>query len=200
MSKDNLEFTDNSSVEIMNYLINKLESNYSSIIKFNSLIDSFDSSESFFTLKKDLKLLFNDLLQSFKQGIFAIKALTNQNKKILEEMKLKDIENKRIIEQFNNQITENKSLKKQIIKIKDKDIKDNIDIKENIYKEKKEDIIKNDNNDINNIKINNNKYEFAQLSNVKNIMDNMKKNKLKLKMAIEQHFTNNPDEQNINEN
>ena len=200
MSKDNLEFTDNSSVEIMNYLINKLESNYSSIIKFNSLIDSFDSSESFFTLKKDLKLLFNDLLQSFKQGIFAIKALTNQNKKILEEMKLKDIENKRIIEQFNNQITENKSLKKQIIKIKDKDIRDNIDIKENIYKEKKEDIIKNNNNINNNIKINNNKYEFAQLSNVKNIMDNMKKNKLKLKMAIEQHFTNNPDEQNINEN
>ena len=200
MSKDNLEFTDNSSVEIMNYLINKLESNYSSIIKFNSLIDSFDSSESFFTLKKDLKLLFNDLLQSFKQGIFAIKALTNQNKKILEEMKLKDIEIKRIIEQFNNQITENKSLKKQIIKIKDKDIKDNIDIKENIYKEKKDDIINNDNNDINNIKINNNKYEFAQLSNVKNIMDNMKKNKLKLKMAIEQHFTNNPDEQNINDN
>ena len=200
MSKDNLEFTDNSSVEIMNYLINKLESNYSSIIKFNSLIDSFDSSESFFTLKKDLKLLFNDLLQSFKQGIFAIKALTNQNKKILEEMKLKDIENKRIIEQFNNQITENKSLKKQIINIKDKDIRDNIDIKENIYKEKKEDIIKNDNNINNNIKINNNKYEFAQLSNVKNIMDNMKKNKLKLKMAIEQHFTNNPDEHNINEN
>ena len=200
MSKDNLEFTDNSSVEIMNYLINKLESNYSSIIKFNSLLDSFDSSESFFTLKKDLKLLFNDLLQSFKQGIFAIKALTNQNKKILEEMKLKDIENKRIIEQFNNQITENKSSKKQIIKIKDKDIRENIDIKENIYKEKKEDIIKNDNNINNNIKINNNKYEFAQLSNVKNIMDNMKKNKLKLKMAIEQHFTNNPDEQNINEN
>ena len=200
MSKDNLEFTDNSSVEIMNYLINKLESNYSSIIKFNSLIDSFDSSESFFTLKKDLKLLFNDLLQSFKQGIFAIKALTNQNKKILEEMKLKDIENKRIIEQFNNQITENKNLKKQIIKIKDKDIRENIDIKENIYKEKKEDIIKNNNNINNNIKINNNKYEFAQLSNVKNIMDNMKKNKLKLKMAIEQHFTNNPDEQNINEN
>ena len=38
-----------------------------------------------------------------------------------------------------------------------------------------------------------NNYEFEQLSNVKNIMDNMKKNKLKLRMAIEQHFTNTQD-------
>ena len=206
MSKDNLEFTDNSSVEIMNYLINKLESNYSSIIKFNSLIDSFDSSESFFTLKKDLKLLFNDLLQSFKQGIFAIKALTNQNKKILEEMKLKDIENKRIIEQFNNQITENKSLKKQIIKIKDKDIADNLEKNED-YKiiNKNKEINNNNNNNNNNYSNNNycnnnynNKYEFAQLSNVKNIMNNIKKNKMKLKMAFE-NFSNNQ-EQDINDN
>ena len=29
-------------------------------------------------------------------------------------------------------------------------------------------------------------------------MDNMKKNKLKLKMAIEQHFTNNQDIENDN--
>ena len=43
-----------------------------------------------------------------------------------------------------------------------------------------------------------NNYEFEQLSNVKNIMDNMKKNKLKLKMAIEQHFTNNQDNENDN--
>ena len=35
-----------------------------------------------------------------------------------------------------------------------------------------------------------NNYEFEKLSNVKNIMDNMKKNKLKLKLAIEQHFNN----------
>ena len=126
MSKENSELNNNSSTEIMNYLINKLESNYSSIIKFNSLLDSFDSSESFFTLKKDLKLLFNDLLQSFKQGIFAIKALTNQNKKILEEIKIKDDENKKIIEQLNNTVNENKNLKTQVIKIKDKEIKENI--------------------------------------------------------------------------
>ena len=41
-------------------------------------------------------------------------------------------------------------------------------------------------------------YELDQLSNVKNIMDNMKKNKLKLKNAIEQHFINTKNIDNDN--
>ena len=44
-----------------------------------------------------------------------------------------------------------------------------------------------------------NKYELEQLSNVKNIMNNMKRNKMKIKMAIDQHFTNNQ-EQDMNDN
>ena len=198
------EISDNSSIEIMNYLIKKLESTYNSILKFNNLLDSYDTSESFFTIRKDLKLFFTDLTENFNQGIFAIKALTNQNKKILEEMKLKDFENKEITEQINNIHNENKKLKTQIIKIKDKDIEDNLDKNEDYnYKEdefnnlKKGKII-NKNKEINNNNINNNKYEFAQLSNVKNIMDNKKKNKMKLKMAFEQHFTNNQ-EQDMND-
>ena len=201
MSKENSEFNEDSLTEIMSYLIKKLESNYSSIIKFNSLLDTYDTSESFFSLKKDLKLFFNDLLENFKQGIFAIKALTNQNKKILEEMNLKDNENKKILEQLNNMINENKNLKSQIIKTKDKELKEKMEIKEDF-----------DNNEVNQININinnkyrekkeeqnkNNKYDFAQLSNVKNIMDNMKKNKMRVKKAIEQHFTNNQ-EQNLND-
>ena len=201
MSKENSDFDEDSLTEIMSYLIKKLESNYSSIIKFNSLLETHDTSESFFSLKKDLKLFFNDLLENFKQGIFAIKALTNQNKKILEEMNLKDNENKKILEQLNNMINENKNLKSQIIKTKDKDLKEKMEIKEdfndnevnqinininNKYREKKEEQNKN------------NKYDFAQLSNVKNIMDNMKKNKMRVKKAIEQHFTNNQ-EQNLND-
>ena len=118
------DFNDNSVTEIMSYLIKKLESNYSIIFKFNNLLDSSETPESFFNLRNDLKLLFNDLTENLKQGIFAIKALTNQNKKILEEMKLKDFENKEIVEQLNNLNTENKKLKTQIIKIKDKDIED----------------------------------------------------------------------------
>ena len=199
------EYNDNSTQEIMSYLIKKLQSNYSLILKYNNLIDSSETPEAFFNLRKDLKLLFNDLTENLKQGIFAIKALTNQNKKILEEMKLKDFENKEITEQINNIHNENKKLKTQIIKIKDKDIEDNLDKNEDYnYKEdefnnlKKGKIInknKEINNNYNNI---NNEYEFAQLSNIKNIIDNKKKNKMKLKMAFEQHFTNNQ-EQDMND-
>ena len=191
------DFNDNSVTEIMSYLVKKLESNYSIILKFNNLLDSSETPESFFNLRNDLKLLFNDLTENLKQGIFAIKALTNQNKKILEEMKLKDFENKEIVEQLNNLNTENKKLKTQIIKIKDKDIADNLEKNED-YKiiNKNKDI--NNNNDYNNNYNYNNKYEFAQLSNVKNIMNNIKKNKMKLKMAFE-NFSNNQ-EQDINDN
>ena len=211
------ELKDNSSIEIMNYLIKKLESSYKYVLKYKALIDSLDTSDTFFTLRKDLISLFNDLDENLKQGIFAIKALTNQNKQILQEMKIKDIENKNTIERLNNIIEENKNLKSQIIRIKgnninekfeEDDIKDNNkeDIIEDNIEEKKEEI--NDNVIIENnyrIKdkkeenIKKNKYELEQLSNVKNIMNNMKRNKMKIKMAIDQHFTNNQ-EQDMNDN
>ena len=147
------EISDNSSIEIMNYLIKKLESTYNSILKFNNLLDSYDTSESFFTIRKDLKLFFTDLTENFNQGIFAIKALTNQNKKILEELKENNINNNIII-----------------------------------------------NNKEENIRQKNNRFELDQLSNVKNIMDNLKKNRMRVKMILGQHFTNNQDNQNINDN
>ena len=190
------DINDNSSIEIMAYLIKKLESSYNSILKFNNLLDSYDTSESFFTLRKDLKLFFTDLTENFNQGIFAIKALTNQNKKILEEMKLKDFENKEIIDQLNKINTENKTLKSQVIKIKEENVMENL---ENFEENKKEEIRKEKNSDkrkeekLNN---NNNKYEFAELSNVRDIMDNMKKKKMKLKMAFE-HYKNQEQNNNI---
>ena len=180
------DYNDNSSIEIMSYLIKKLESNYSSLLQFNNLLDSLDSPDSFFSLRKDLKLFFKDLIDNFNQGIFAIKALTNQNKKILEEMKLKDFENKEIIDQLNKINTENKNLKSQVIKIKEENVVENL---ENFEENKKEEIRKEKNSDkrkeekLNN----NNKYEFAELSNVRDIMDNMKKKRMKLKMAFEQY-------------
>ena len=187
------DYNDNSSIEIMSYLIKKLESNYSFLLKFNNLLDSLDSPDSFFSLRKDLKLLFKDLIDNFNQGIFAIKALTNQNKKILEEMKLKDFENKEIIDQLNEINTENKTLKSQVIKIKEENVMENLEEnkKEEIRKEKNSDKRKEEK--LNN---NNNKYEFAELSNVRDIMDNMKKKKMKLKMAFE-HYKNQEQNNNI---
>ena len=207
------DINDNSSIKIMTYLIKKLESSYNSILKFNHLLDSYDTSESFFTLRKDLKLFFTDLTENFNQGIFAIKALTNQNKKILEEIKIKDIELQKNISQLKNKIPENKNIKLEIKENENKEEK--IEIKENskdnnIKIEKDEEL--NENNVNNNLIMNkkednvrkkNNKFELEQLSNVKNIMNNMKQNKMKLKMIIDQHFTNSNNtiqEQNNNNN
>ena len=199
---------DNSFVEIMGYLIQKLESRYEIIIKFNQMLDTSNSSDDFFSLKNDLKLLFNDLEEDFRQGVFAIKALTSQNKKIMDNLKIKTNENINILERLNNTLSENKNLKLELIKLKDKN---RPEIKKNKSKRDinlRHNYEKFDNNIINDFmnkkrnystrnvvkkqieKLKKNNYEFEQLSNIKNIMDNMKKNKLKLKMAIEQHFTN----------
>ena len=199
---------DNSFVEIMGYLIQKLESRYEIIIKFNQMLDTSNSSDDFFSLKNDLKLLFNDLEEDFRQGVFAIKALTSQNKKIMDNLKIKTNENINILEKLNNTLSENKNLKLELIKLKDKN---RPEIKKNKSKRDinlRHNYEKFDNNIINDFmnkkrnystrnvvkkqieKLKKNNYEFEQLSNIKNIMDNMKKNKLKLKMAIEQHFTN----------
>ena len=199
---------DNSFVEIMGYLIQKLESRYEIIIKFNQMLDTSNSSDDFFSLKNDLKLLFNDLEEDFRQGVFAIKALTSQNKKIMDNLKIKTNENINILERLNNTLSENKNLKLELIKLKDKN---RPEIKKNKSKRDinlRHNYEKFDNNIINDFmnkkrnystrnvvkkqieKLKKNNYEFEQLSNIKNIMDNMKRNKLKLKMAIEQHFTN----------
>ena len=217
--EDSNELNDYSPVDVMEYLIQKLESRYESILNFNKLIDTLNSSDSFYSLRKDFKLLFNDLEEDFRQGIFSIKALTAQNKKILDDLKIINKENKKITDQLNSVISENKNLKLQIIKFKDDkspEIKKE-NSKKNIKLNDYDKYENNYDNDYDNKKINymhknskknmekkeieqfrKNNYEFEQLSNVKNIMDNMKKNKLKLKMAIEQHFTNNQDNENDN--
>ena len=117
MSIDNSnQIYDSSFIEAMKYLINKLESRYNSILKFSKLIDTSDSPNSLFSIKKDLKLLFNDLQEDIRQGIFAIKALTTYNKNILDELKIKEKENKDLTEQLNSILSENKNLKLKIIK------------------------------------------------------------------------------------
>ena len=198
---------DYSFIEVMQYLTNKLESRYNSILKFKKLIDTSDSPNSLFSLRKDLKQLFSDLQEDFRQGIFAIKALIAHNRSIINELKRTNKENKKISEQLNSLLSENKSLK--ILKSKEndtqikkynskKDISLNLrdesvnkeNIKEENYKKRNYSANRKRNNEKQIEQLKKNNYEFEQLSNVKDIMDNMKKNKLKLKMAIEQHFTN----------
>ena len=219
MSIDNSnQIYDSSFIEAMKYLINKLESRYNSILKFSKLIDTSDSPNSLFSIKKDLKLLFRDLQEDFRQGIFAIKALTTYNKNILDELKIKEKENKDLTEQLNSILSENKNLKLKIIKsienipqIKmdsskkdlNSNVKEDLDNNENAreeenYQRRNYSNINKRNDEKKVEKFNKNNYELDQLSNVKNIMDNMKKNKLKLKNAIEQHFINTKNIDNEN--
>ena len=210
------KFNDYLVEEVMKYLVQKLETRYNSIIKFNKIMDSSNSSEAFYSLKKEFKLLFNDLEEDFRQGIFAIKALTSQNIKILDELKIKKNENKKIGEQLDFVLSENKKLKLELIKYNDKNspkiinnnsekdinIRGQFNKYENENSNKKRNYTtKNNNRNMEKKKMEQykkNNYEFEQLSNVKNIMDNMKKNKMKLKLAIEQHFNNNINNENDN--
>ena len=219
MSIDNSnQMYDSSFFEAMKYLINKLESRYNSILTFNKLLDSSDSPNSLFSIKKELKLLFNDLQEDFRQGIFTIKALTKYNKNILDELKIKEKENESLTEQLNSILSENKNLKLKIIKSIENipqikmdsskkdlnlNLKENLDNNENVHEEenyqRKNYFNKNMRNNEKEVeKFKKNNYELDQLSNVKNIMDNIKKNKLKLKNAIEQHFINTKNIDNEN--
>ena len=216
MNKPNDTY-DYSFIEVMQYLTNKLESRYNSILKSKKLIDTSDSPNSLFSLRKELKQLFSDLQEDFRQGIFAIKALIAHNKIIIDELKIKNKENKKITDQLNSVLSENKNLK--LINIKENDtqikkynskkdislnlkLRDDLDNKENIkeenYKKRNYSMNRKRNNEKQIDQLKKNNYEFEQLSNVKNIMDNMKKNKLKLRMAIEQHFTNTHENDNNN--
>ena len=134
--------------EVMEYLVQKLESRYNSIMKFKELLDTLGSPESFFSLKRDLKLLFNDLEQDFRQGIYAIKALSTQNEKLMDDLKVKINENKELIDQLNNAISENKNVKLQILKFKDKKSQEIKKGKESPKKNinRKEDFDKNEKN------------------------------------------------------
>ena len=198
---------DGPGLEIMGYLIEKLESRYNSIIKLNQLINTTNTPAEFFSFKNDFKLLFNDLEEDFKQAIFSIKALTTQNENILNELKIKNKENKNILDQLNKSISENKNLKIQMEKFENDSNNFNVKKEESkrgrgnydryeIDTDPKNRNYKTENNRNNNKREKEgfNDYEIGQLSNVKNIMDNMKKNKMKLKIAIEQHFTNNNQE------
>ena len=46
------KFNDYLVEEVMKYLVQKLETRYNSIIKFNKIMDSSNSSETFYSLKK----------------------------------------------------------------------------------------------------------------------------------------------------
>ena len=78
--------TNDSSLEVMNYLIQKLEARQKKVLKFKNLFQELDSFETFYSQRKEIFLLLNDLEDDLKQAIFAIKALTMQNKALFPNL------------------------------------------------------------------------------------------------------------------
>ena len=218
LNDNNSNKVNDSNLDVMDYLIQKLEFRQKKIIKFKNLFKELDSFESFYSQRNEIYLLLNNLEEDLKQATYAIKALLLQNKSLLNDINSKISENKNLSNELNITLGENQSLKLKL---------DNLTINES----KKDEIINfdmnNNNNDIVNVNVesikvdeegefeepkikninlksnnnlktnisnyeNNNKinheYNYDQLSNVKNIMKEMRNNKKNLKKIIEEHL------------
>ena len=220
---NNSNKVNDSNLEVMDYLVQKLEFRQKKITKFKNLFKELDSFESFYSQRNDIYLLLNNLEEDLKQASYAIKVLLLQNKSLLNDINSKVLENKNLSNELNISLGENQNLKMKLEDLKINESKNkeiinynannnndlvnvNIDsIKVDEEGEYDEPKMKNINLKSNNtIKMNNNNYEnnefnnennYHQLSKVKNIMNEMRNNKKNLKKIIEEHLR----EQNKND-
>ena len=202
-------------LEIMNYLIQKLEARQKKVFKFKTLFKELDSFESFYSQRKEIYLLLNNLEEDLKQASFAIKALLMQNKTLIKDINIKTNEYKNISNKLNFTLGENENLKLKLNSIKQNKIDNiqypnssnnnmvNINIdsikvdEEEEYEEPKTKNLDLKENNMNNMGIanfniynnnNNQDNKYEQLSNVKNIIKDLRNNKKDLRKIIEQHF------------
>lgn len=180
-----------SNSSIMEYLIQKLESRSRRISKQKSLFVSFVSYETILSQKKELLTLFTDLEDDLKQASYAIKALLNENKALSiksskdEEMAKKIIND--LTQNNNYLIAENENLRMQLNNITsplEENTTNNCDVNELCNSNLNMNLINKQLTDI----TEENDNEYPQVSNAKNIMNDMKKNKSRIKDAIKKHF------------
>ena len=206
-----------STPNIIDYLIQKLESRQKNIQKYKILLNTIDSFESFCIKKTEIFQLFNNLQEELLQGTYALKALATQNKALSKEnINMKEEQNfyhqlkedneifqrerGNYIQKIKDLLNENNELKKRKNfsfsgvkkkKIQNEAIKPNNQFK-NINKTK---------NNYNKTDINYNNLssydEKRNLKNVKSMMHEIKNNKKKLKEVIHQHLGRNPNSQYI---
>ena len=218
-SNNNESNKTDSNLEVMDYLMQKLDFRQKKIIKFKNLFKELDSFESFFAQRKEIYLLLNNLEEDLKQASYAIKALLLQNKSLIKDINTRIAENKVISNELNLTLGENQNLKMKLENLDTNEVKKNEIINNNINKinnnnlvnvniesikvddegEYDEPQMKNINlKSNNNIKMeSNNKNEdfnyennYEQLANVKNIMNEIRNNKQNLKRIIEEHLKN----------
>ena len=221
-----------SNIEIMEYLIQKLESRERNLSKYSNIFNTIDSFDSFHQKKKDIFILFKNLEEELHQAAFAIKALMNQNKAISQEnLSNKILKNNynKLLKENNYLLIENNNFAQELKELKNKKMKNgsahkvrnpsfnnfstgklnnfngirnnyqplnrvastkkiSYNINKNI-KNKKNNNRKKNSDDIYNFDLELN--DIDKIKNIKNIMQNIKDNKNKLKEAIEQHFAKN---------
>jgi len=137
-SSNNENNKKDSNLEVMEYLMQKLDFRQKKIIKFKNLFKELDSFESFYAQRKEIYLLLNNLEEDLKQASYAIKALLLQNKSLINEINARISDNKKILNELNIALGENQNLKMKVEKL------ENIKINQNKM------------NEINNYDMNNN--------------------------------------------
>ena len=112
-----------SNPDIMEYLIQKLESRKKNLCKYANLINSIDSFESFYQRKTDIFLLFKNLEEELKQASLAIKALVVQNKALSKETTNTIINEKnynKLLQENNYLLKENHNYAQQLKELNNK--------------------------------------------------------------------------------
>ena len=75
----------NSNSDIMEYLVQKLESRERNLSKYANFFNTIDSFETYYQKRKDIFNLFKSLEEEIHQAALAIKALLVQNKALSKE-------------------------------------------------------------------------------------------------------------------
>ena len=199
INNEPLKTISKNSTNIMNYLVRKLESREKKVKKTYQIFNSINSFEDFYYNKKNIMNTFLELEEDLKQASCAIKALLTENKALTLGIESKEENIKNLINDNNYLSAENENLKSQISMYNNNNNNysniNNTDVNElyNISGNVMEQTPKIDKKLLTKITEENDDslFNVNQLSNVRNIMKNMKNNKQKLKDAIEKHFTTN---------
>ena len=160
-----------SNPDIMEYLIQKLESRKNNLSKYANIINSIDSFESFYQRKKDIFLLFKNLEEELKQASLAIKALVVQNKALSKETTNTIINEKnynKLLQENNYLLKENHNYAQQLKELNNKN--------KSPKRAKSPTFGTNAKSKINSDYKNRNKYQTVDKSNKFDIMQNYNKN------------------------
>ena len=161
---------------LINYLVRKFESRQNSLDNLKKTLNSITSLEDYYINKKPTINFIDELIEDFKQAVFAMKALLTENKALSLSNDYKE-------ETIAKQITENVYLSNE---------------NEDLKKENKG-IIKN-----NNLKPKKDffKYQPSKAKQFSNAMKNIEFEKKRLKTAVRLHFKNSrnkiPEKKNNN--